>query len=122
MEQKGIISKLDRNTATEWLNSFIIVKKHNGDLRICLNMSDLNRYIVRPVCNSNTLNEISFKLKDTKHFPVFDATKGFFYLPLCDSPKLLAAMLTPFGVYVFNVLAIGLSNPNDLFEPALWEL
>ena len=31
-------------------------------------------------------------------------------------------MLTPVGVYVFNVLTMHLSNANDLFESALWEL
>ena len=31
-------------------------------------------------------------------------------------------MLTPVGVYVFNVLSMGLSNANDLFESALHEL
>ena len=47
MEQQGIISKFDRNTATEWLNLFIIVKTCNGDLRICLDPTDLNKDIVR---------------------------------------------------------------------------
>ena len=68
MKLQGIISKPDRNTATEWLNSFVIVKKQNGDLRICLDLTDLNKYIVRPVCNSNTLDEISLKLKNSKTF------------------------------------------------------
>ena len=36
VESLGIISKLDKNTATPWLNSFILVKKPNGSLRICL--------------------------------------------------------------------------------------
>ena len=31
-------------------------------------------------------------------------------------------MLTPAGVYVFNVLAMGLPNANDLFESAIQEL
>ena len=31
-------------------------------------------------------------------------------------------MWTAVGVYVFSVLALGLSNPSDLFESALWEL
>ena len=31
-------------------------------------------------------------------------------------------MLTPLGVYVFNVLTMGLSNSNDLFESASREL
>ena len=64
---------------------------------------------------------MSFKLKNAKHFFVFDATKGSFHLPLSDKSKLLTAMLTLIGVYVFNVLANGLSNANELFESALWE-
>ena len=53
---------------------------------------------------------------------VFDATKYFFHLPLNEKSKLLTAMLTPIRVYVFNVLAMGLSISNDLFESALREL
>ena len=77
---------------------------------------------MRPVCNLNTLDEVSFKLKDTKFFSVFDDTKGFFHLSLNDKSKLLTAMLTPLRTYVFNVLAMSLSNWNDLCEFALREL
>ena len=82
MEKAGIISKLDHNTPTPWLNSYLIVKKANGSLRICLDPTDLNKYIVRPVCNSHTLDDVSHLLKDAKYFSVFDATKGFFHLPI----------------------------------------
>ena len=119
MAKAGIISKLDRNTPTPWLNSYIIVKKPNGSLRICLYPTDLNKYIVRPVCNSRTLDEVSHQLKDAKYFSVFDATKEFFHLPLSAKSRLLTAMLIPEGVYVFNVLAMGLCNAGDLFESAL---
>ena len=122
LEKQGIISKLDYNQATEWLNSFFVVKKPNSDHRICLDPTDLNKYIVRPVYNSNTLDEVSFKLKDTKFFSVFDATHGFFHLLLNEKSKLLTRMLRPIGVDAFNVLTMGLSNSNDLFESALREL
>ena len=106
MEKQGDISKLDCNQATEWLISFVVVEKPNGDLRICLDPTDLNKYIVRPVCNSNTLDEVSFRIKDAKSFLVFDATNVFFHLPLNEKSKLLMEMLTPLGVCVFNVLAM----------------
>ena len=102
MENAGMISKLDRNTPIPWLNSYVIVKKHNGSLRICLDPTDLNKYIVQPVCNSRTLDDVSHLLKDAKYYSVFDITKGFFHLPLGAKSKLLTAMLTPEGVYVFN--------------------
>ena len=114
MEKVGIISRLDRNTPTPWLNSYVIVKKPNGSLRICLDPTDLNKCIIRPVCNSRTLDNVSHQLKDAKYFSVFDATKGFCHLPLSARSRLLTAMLTPEGVYVFNVLAMGLCNAGDL--------
>ena len=122
MEQQGIISKLDHNQATEWLISFVVVKKPNGDLRICLYPTDLNKFIVHPVCNSNTLDNVSLKLKDAKFCSVFDPTKGFFNLVLNERSKFLRAMFTPLGMHVFNVLTMGLSNANDLLESALREL
>ena len=47
---------------------------------------------------------------------VVDANKGFFQIPLDEESKLLTAMSTPYGVYIFNVLAMGLSLALDVFE------
>ena len=92
------ISELDLNQATEWLSSFVVVKKSSGNLRISFDPTDLNKYIVRSVCYLNTLDDLSFKLKDAKFLSVFDATGGFFYLPLNVKSKILTEMLTPLGV------------------------
>ena len=54
------------------------------------------------------LDEVSYKLAGAKFFNMFDATKGFFHLPLSETSKLITVMLMPEGVYVFNVLAMGL--------------
>ena len=52
MESLGIISKLDKNTATPWLNFFVLLKKPNRSLRICLDPTDLNKCIVHPISTS----------------------------------------------------------------------
>ena len=56
MVKAGILVQLDKNQATEWLNSFVVVRKPPGKLRVCLDPTDLNPHIIRPVCNSNTLD------------------------------------------------------------------
>ena len=120
METQGIISKFDgRNISPEWLNSFVFVKKPNGSLRICLDPTDLNKETVRPVCNSQTMDDVIEKLKGAKYFAVFDTSKGFFHVPLDQESKLLTAMLTPFGIFVYNVLTMGLSNATDLFKTGI---
>ena len=93
MEGQGTITKLDKNTVTPLLNSFVNVgKKDQKCLRVCLDPTGLNPYIIRPVCNSYTLDEISYMLKDAKVMSVVDANKGFFQIPLDDESKLLTAI------------------------------
>ena len=83
MEAQGIISKDDgRNVSSEWLNSFVIVKKLSGALCICLDPTDINKEIIRPVCNTQTMDDVFHKLQHAKYFAVFDTSKGFFHIPL----------------------------------------
>ena len=120
--KRDVLTKLDKNEVTEWLNSFVNVNKTDGKLRVCLDPTGLNPYIIRPVCNSYTLDEISYMLKDAEVFTVVDANKGFFQLPLHEDSKKLTAMLTPCGVYVHNVLAMGLSLSSDVFESTIRDI
>ena len=36
MVKAGILTKLDKNQATEWLNSFVVVRKPSGKLKSVL--------------------------------------------------------------------------------------
>ena len=47
MVDSGILTRVTPGVATaEWLNSFVIVKKPNGNLRVCLDPTDLNKSII----------------------------------------------------------------------------
>ena len=73
MVQQDILSEVTQSMETpEWLNSFVIVKKPYGNLRVCLDPTDLNKHIIRPVCNMYTLEDIIDKLKDATHFAIYD--------------------------------------------------
>ena len=100
----------------------MIVKKPNANLQVCLDPTDLNKHIIRPVCNMYTLKDIIDKLKDATHFAIFDLTKSFFHVPLDEASRKLTAMLAPVGNFVYNVLALGLSNTTDIFEKCMREI
>ena len=72
MVKDGILTNLDKNQATEWLNTFVVVRKPSGKLRVCLNPTDLNPQIIRPVCNSNILDDVVHKLHKAKYMACFD--------------------------------------------------
>ena len=123
MVQQGILTEVTQSMETpEWLNSLVIVKKPTGNLRVCLDPTDLNKHIIRPVCNMYTLEDIIDRIKDATHFTSFDSTKSFFHVPLDEASKKLMAMLTPIGIMEKNVLAMGLSNATDIFEKCMREI
>ena len=68
------------------------------------------------------MDEIIDKLKGSLFFAVFDTTKGFFHVPMDEKSKLLTAMLTPYGIYIYNVLAMGLADATDIFELCIHQL
>ena len=68
------------------------------------------------------MDDVVHRLKGAKFFAVFDTSKGFFHVPLDQESKLLTAMLTQFGIYVHNILGMGLSNATDLFETCIQEV
>ena len=53
------------------------------------------------------------------YFAVFDSTKSFFYVPQDRKSKQLTAMLTPIGIYLYNILTMGLSNTTDIFKKCM---
>ena len=55
-------------------------------------------------------------------FAVFDTTKGFFHIPIDADSQLLTAMLTPYGIYIYNVLVMGLADVTDIFETVIRDL
>ena len=81
-----------------------------------------NKHIVCPVCNSYPLDEIIDKLRGSLFFAVFDTTKGLFHVPMDEKSKLLTVMLTPQGIYIYNVLAMGLADATDIFELCIHQL
>ena len=97
-------------------------KETQWQLKICLDPTDLNKHIIRPLCNMYILEGIIDKLKDATHFTIFDSTKSFFHVPLDEASKKLMAMLTLIGIFGYNVLAMGLSNATDIFEKCMREI
>ena len=103
-------------STSEWLNSFVIVEKPNSNLRACLDPTDLNKHIIRPICNMRTLEEIIDMLKGSMYFAVFNSTKSCFHIPLDHASKQLTAMSTSIGIYLCNVLSMGLSSATEIFK------
>ena len=54
------IVPLGMDETLEWCNSFVLVPKVNGKVRLCLDPARLNKSLIRPVHRGPTLNDIPF--------------------------------------------------------------
>jgi len=82
LKAQGIIE--DVTGATPWLHPIVVVpKKNTTDIRMCVDLTKLNRYVQRPVNPQLTPWEVIRNIpRGTKHYAVFDALKGYHQIDL----------------------------------------
>ena len=76
--REEILHKVDISELIEWLNSFVCVKKANGKIRLCLDPTHLNKWIIRPRHSARLVDDILHRLNGAKWFTVVDSTSSFF--------------------------------------------
>ena len=98
---EGILRKLKIDEKSEWLYSFVCVQKPNSSIRLCLDPTHLNKYILRPHHKSKTLDDILPRLSRAKKFSIVDSTKSFFNLGLTERASLLTTFGTMYSRYCY---------------------
>ena len=68
--KEGILHKVDISEPIEWLNSFVCMKKSNGKIRLCLDPTHLNKWIIRPRHSAKLIDDILHRLNGAKFFTV----------------------------------------------------
>ena len=96
MEKLGVIQKVD--IPTDWVSSMVVVKQPNR-IRICLDPTDLNRYVKREHTRLPTQDETLASITNAKVFSKLDLKNGYWQLPLTEEASYLTTFNTPFGRY-----------------------
>ncbi|GBO05871.1 Retrovirus-related Pol polyprotein from transposon 17.6 [Araneus ventricosus] len=82
---------------TEWCAPVVIVPKSDGNVRICVDLIELNKNVMREL---NPLPKAEYSLNlltGAKMFSKLDANSGFWQIPLDKKSSYLATFITPFG-------------------------
>ena len=98
------------------------VQKANGTVRICVDLTHLNKSVQREVHPMSSVDESLAKLGNSKVFSKLDANSGFWQLPLDDESRLLTTVITPHGRYCFNRLPFGISSAPAIFQRTMSQI
>ena len=113
---EGILRKLKIDEKSKWFNSFVCVCNPNGSIRLCLDPTHLNKYILRPHHNSKALDDVLPKLLGVKKFSLVDSTKLFFNLGLTERASLLTTLGMMYGRYCYLRVPMDTSLSSDIYQ------
>ena len=114
MEAQGVSRKVTE--PTDWVSSIAVSCKANGQLRICLDPTDLNKSIRRCYHKTPTVEEITHKLAGAKVFSKLDAKHGYWSVHLDKASSLLTTFNSPFGRFCYKRMPFGLNVRQDVFQ------
>ena len=101
---------------TDWCAPGFFVAKKNGDLRLVVDYTNLNKYVRRPIHTFPSAQEIIAGIDpESTVFAKLDATQGYHQVPLEDESSKLTTFLLPSGRYRFLRAPMGLSCSSDEF-------
>ena len=86
MVREEIISPV--TVPTPCCSGMVPVQKENGTVRICVDLTHLNKSVQREVHSMSSVDESLAKLGNSKVFSKLDANSGFWQLPLDDESRL----------------------------------
>ena len=104
MMRNAIIEKSSSNFASP----MVVVKKKNTDeLRICVDFSRLNAQTINDPMPQPEPEDILAKLGNAQLFSVFDASKGYWAIPVDEDSKDYLSFVTERDCYRFNCMPFG---------------
>ena len=91
------------------VNPIVVVRKSNGDVRICLDPVDLNKAVKRELTLPLiTVEEVAASMSGAKVFSTLDATSVIYQIKLTEESIWLTTFNTPFSGFRFERLPVGL--------------
>ena len=111
---------LPGNKATPWINNFVLVEKRDTHgqikLQICLDLTNLNKAVIREPYHFQTLDDIAHLLADACILTVCDCKKVYWHQTLDEPSLYLTTFNTEVGRCRFTVMLFGITVAGDVFQ------
>ena len=77
IQKQLIMVPLSTDKISQWCNSFVLVPKANGKVRLCLDLARINEALTRPIQMDPTCNDIHPKLSRVKYIMLIDPSSWY---------------------------------------------
>ena len=118
----GVIEKVDQ--PTEWCSPVAVILKKNGKVRICGDVTQLNKAVLRenhPMLTTEQTLTLA-KLAGAKIVSKLDANCRFWLRKLSLNSKLLTTFITPWGRYCYRRLPFAISSTPKHYQKIMQKI
>ena len=119
MVNENVLVPID---ASDWVSNMVIAHKANGAIRICVDLSDVNKAIIPDRYPLPTIEELSEFFAGSTLFSKIDLKWGYLQVELDEKAHHLTSMVTPFGLYKWVRLPFGLCSAPACFQKIVTQL
>ena len=101
---------------TPWRAPIVVVPKSNSQVRICVDLTKLNRAVQRERHILPSVDHVLGQMAGAAVFTKLDANSGFHQIQLSPRSQLLTTFITPFGRFAYKRLPFGVSSGPEYFQ------
>ena len=117
LQEQNVIAPVTE--PTEWCAPIVVTPKKGTDkIRMCVDLSHLNKYVKRERYQCSTPAEAvaDIAANNAKVFTKLDALKGYHQCPLDEKSQSLTTFITPFGRYKYLRAPYGISSISEHYN------
>jgi len=108
--------KIIRPSKSEYSSPIVLVKKKNGDYRLCVDYRELNKLIMKDRFPLPLIDDNIDLLKGKKYFTCLDLKDGFHHVNMAEDSIKYTSFITPLGQYEFLKMPFGLATGPSCFS------
>ena len=120
LEESDIIESVEG--PTPWVSPMITVPKPNGDIRLCVDMRQANRAIIRERHPIPTIDEVLQEMNDSQVFSKLDLKWGYHQIELEESSRPITTFVTHQGLYRYKRLMFGISSAPEKYQQVIHQI
>jgi hypothetical protein len=100
---------------TYWVSHMLVSSNADGDVCIVLDLSNLNKAVLRQHFSVPTVAQFFAKIGKAKFLCSLNAEQGFYKIPLSEESSYFCTMATPWGRYRFLRMPFGLKSAPEVY-------
>ena len=113
------IGILEHSGASQWASGTFIIPKKDGRIRWISDFRALNKCIKRKTYPLPRIAEILSKCTGYAYFSKLDISMAYYTFELDDESKDLCMINTPYGLYHYRVLPLGVAQSPDFCQETM---